>query len=426
MTASPARRVAYRTLRRVTSDAAYADRAFRAEAARAALPPRDRAFAQALAYGAIQRLKTLDQVISTLSSRPLDRIDPSVRDALTLGIYQLVYMDAVADHAAVDETVELVKSTAPAAAGFANAVMRRATREATPLVEALPDDTPAQAAVKHSHPDWLVEMWWDELGADETRALLARDNEPPESAIRANTLRATTAAVASKLPVPTRPAPDLPEGLILDEPFDAHGSEQFARGELTPQSRASMLVAHAVAPRPGERLADLCAAPGAKATHLAALTANRASILAVERNPARAEELRRNAARLGARAVEVHLADAREPLPGAPFDRVLLDPPCSALGTLQARPDVRWQRERARIAEFAALQRELLVAAAGAVRPGGTLTYSTCTISTRENEGLMQRFLAEHPEFQAAGLRRLLPHRDGTDGFFIATLERDR
>jgi 16S rRNA (cytosine967-C5)-methyltransferase len=262
-------------------------------------------------------------------------------------------------------------------------------------------------------------MWWDELGPDETRALLGRDNEPPESAVRVNTLR--TARV--ELPVPAHPAPGLPEGLVLDAPFDVHASAAFSRGEVMPQSRASMLVSRVLDPQPGERVLDLCAAPGAKTTHIAALMEGRGEVVAVEAHEGRAAALEENCRRMGAENVRVLAQDARERV--GVFDRVLLDPPCSDLGTLQSRPDVRWRKDPALIERVAAEQAELLAAAADQVRPGGVLVYSTCTISARENEGRIEAFLSDNSGFRKERLMQLLPHRERTDGFFIARLRRD-
>jgi len=427
--ASAARVVAHRTLLRVERDGAYADAAFRTEAERAGLDARDRAFAQRLAYGAVQRRATIDHVLAGMSSRPLARVDPPLAAALRLGVYQLVWAGGVPDRAAVGETVELAKAAGgQGAASFANAIMRRASRDARAVVEGLGDDTAEAAALAHSVPAWLAAQWWEELGPEDARALIARSNEAPESALRVNTLRATPGEVGDRLAsagVPVEAAPELPEGLVLGAPFDIHGSDLFREGLVMPQSRGSMLVARALAPSPGERVLDLCAAPGAKATHLLALMEGEGSVVAVERRPARAEALAENARRLGADAVEVRVGDAADPQPDGPFDRVLLDPPCSDLGTLQSRPDLRWRKEPETVARVAGVQSGLLDAAAAQVRPGGRLVYSTCTISLEENERQVERFLARSPGFRLAASRRLFPHRDGTDGFFIATLERD-
>ena len=312
-------------LRRVTSEGAFADRAFRTEAERAGLDPRERALAQRLAYGVVQRLRTIDWLLERLASRPLDDIEPAVLDALRLGVLQLLWLDSVPDRAAVDQTVELVKAETPRATGFANAVMRPGRTGGAGLLGTLPESS----AVALSHPEWLAEMWAEAMGPDEAGELMERDNEPAESAVRANELRASPDEVRMALAerdVATRDAPGLPEGIVIDGPFDAHGSDLFERGWLMPQSRASMLVGRVLGPEPGERVLDLCAAPGAKSTHLAALMRGEGEVVSVERNPVRADELRATCARLGAGIVAVREADAREPVDPDGFDRVLLDP----------------------------------------------------------------------------------------------------
>jgi 16S rRNA (cytosine967-C5)-methyltransferase len=415
-----AREVAFRVVRRV-SDGAYADRAFRAEAQRARLSPSDRAFAQQLAYGTVQRRLTLDHVIGRLSDRPLRKLDPPLLDALRIGIYQLLFMDSVPDHAAVAETVELAKTTKGAGYKFANAVLRRATREARDAFARLDDHDAEGAAILHSHPRWLVDLWWNELGPEQTRALLAADNLPAEDAIRVNTLVTTPDAVRPQIPA-SHGDPQLPEALVLDAAFDVEGSGLFKTGAITPQSRASMLVARTLDPRPGERILDMAAAPGVKTTHAAALAGGQAQMAAVEQNLARADELRANCERMHVTPVEVIVEDGRQVVGN--FDRVMLDAPCSNLGTLARRPDARWHKTPAQIAELAELQSELLDAAAGVTKPGGVLVYSVCTISPQEGPLQADRFRERHPEFAETSRRQTLPHEDGTDGFFIARLER--
>ncbi|HEX3690832.1 MAG TPA: 16S rRNA (cytosine(967)-C(5))-methyltransferase RsmB [Solirubrobacteraceae bacterium] len=422
---SAARECAFAVVRRVFEQDAYADRAFHAEAQARRLDGRDRSFAMALAYGTVQRKTTLDHVVAAFSQRPPERLDGPILAALRLGLMQLLLMDGVADHAAVHESVELAKRHARAGSGLVNAVLRRALREGRELLAALDDDTPAGAAVLHSAPLWLAELWWAELGADRARALLAAANAPAESAVRVNTLAAGVADVAAGLGIPVHAAPGLPEGLVLERPFDAYASPQWERGELMPQSRASMAVAHALAPAPGDRVLDLCAAPGAKTSHVAALTADEGEVVAVERHAGRADALRRTLARMHVTSATVQTADATAPRPpDDAFDRVLVDPPCSGLGTLQSRPDLRWRTSPERIADLAPQQARILAAGAAATRPGGTLVYSVCTISRAESDDVLDGFLAGHPGWEAEAPVRLAPDTDGTDGFFIARLRR--
>jgi 16S rRNA (cytosine967-C5)-methyltransferase len=439
---SPARACAYTVVRRVFEHGAYADRVLAAEAQ--ALDPRDRAFAMAIAYGTVQRLRTLDHVAQRLSSRSLERLDPPVLAALRLGIFQLLYLGGVADYAAVDQSVELAKRSRPGAAGLVNAVLRRGAAEGPAIVAELDDADPGGAAILHSVPDWLARLWWVELGAERARELLRHVNDPAESAIRANTLLTSADAVSAALGVPAHPAAGLPDGLVVETGFDAQGSDLWQQGAIMPQSRGSMLVARALAPVAGERVLDLCAAPGGKTTHIAALLENQGEVVAVERHPGRAAALQRTCARMRTSCVSVEVADASEWTSGADggdFDRVLVDPPCSGLGTLQSRPDRRWRATHEAIEELAGLQSRILAAGAAHVAPGGTLVYSVCTISRREGELVLDRFLREHPEFTAEDLAEQLPHwrqaaagphlqllpsREKTDGFFIARCRRLR
>jgi 16S rRNA (cytosine967-C5)-methyltransferase len=419
---APARECAFAVIRRVFERGAYADRALHAEAAQ--IEARDRSLARALVFGTVQRCATLDHVAGRLASRPLKRLDPPVLAALRLGLLQLLFLDGVASHAAVNESVELAKRANPGAAGLVNAVLRRAVREGRAILGELDDRTAEGAAIVHSVPVWLAHKWFDELGSEEARALLRSINQPAESAIRVNSLVCRTGEVLGALPVGARLAAGAPEGIVLEAPFDAHGSTLFRDGAIMPQSRGSMQVARVLAPQPGERVLDVCAAPGAKTTHIAALMGDEGEILAVERHPGRARALERTCARMHVSTVRVRVGEAQALNPGPVFDRVLVDPPCSGLGTLQSRPDLRWRMTPDAIRELVAIQREVLAAAAAATAPGGTLVYSVCTISRMEADELVERFLRDAGDFEERSRRQLLPHRDGTDGFFVAELRR--
>ena len=390
------RAVALAVVRRVFDEGAYADRALRAAAT--GLDGRDRAFAMQLAYGTVQRVRPLDHAIETVGRRPLRKLDPPVRAALRLGAYQLAYTDVPA-HAAADETVELVRAAGlERAVAFANAVMRRLSEGVDGVLARLHEETPAAAALKHSYPDWIAETWWRELGPDGARALMRRQNEPAETAVR---------------------TPDGPKVV------DAIPPEWLESGYAWPQSRGSQLAGAAVGARPGERVLDLCAAPGGKATQLAAAGAE---VVAVEKHPGRARELEENAERLGATGLTVLRADALElPAGLGEFDRALVDAPCSGLGVLNSRPDLRWRAQ-----PLPELQVGLLHAAVERVRPGGTVTYAVCTIHTAENEDVVSALGlppddlgARWPDFRHPTRRECLltlPHVHGTAGFFVARL----
>jgi 16S rRNA (cytosine967-C5)-methyltransferase len=396
---SPARRAAYETVLRVFEQDAYADRTLRTAAA--SLDQRDRALAQRLAYGTIQRVRTIDYAIEELGRRPVRKLDPPVRAALRIGAYELGFLETPR-HAATNEAVELVRvARLDRAVAFTNAVLRRVGDGIAALLETLPE-----GALRHSYPDWVEQVWTRDLGRDGALELMRAQNEAPETVVR------------------------LVRGEIDGEPTDVPGAYRvdrvderaLAEGRIWPQSRGSQLAGLVVGSREGERILDLCAAPGGKATQLLG------EVTAVEKHPGRARELEENAARLGAQNVAVVRADARELPPELrDYDRALVDAPCSGLGVLASRPDLRWRAE-----PLPGPQLELLRAAAERVRPGGTIVYSVCTINADENEavvdgsGLNPEPLGEEwPQFAHPRRPEFLltrPDVHGTSGFFIARL----
>lgn len=396
MSVSPARRVAYEVLLRVFEQDAYADRVFRSAAE--GLDERERAFAQRLSYGAVQRARTLDYAIETLGKRPVRKLDPPVRAALRLGAYQLGYTDT-APHAAANESVELVRrARLEHAVGFTNAVMRRLAAGIRELLDGLPD-----GALKESYPDWIHDVWVRDLGESDALALMRAGNEPLETVVR------------------------LVKGDPPGEPTDVPGAYRVARvddlalaeGRIWPQSRGSQLAGLVVGAQDGERVLDLCAAPGGKATML------HGDVTAVELDPNRASELRANVAHLGRTNVTVVEADATQLPPDLQgFDRALVDAPCSGLGVLSQRPDLRWRAE-----PLPELQLALLRSAAERAR---TIVYSVCTINADENEAIVdasglhvEPLGEEWPQFahpKRPEFLLTLPHVHGTSGFFIARL----
>lgn len=421
---SPARACAFEVVRRVFERGAYADRALAAGAGRVALSARDRALATQIAFGTVQRRATLDHVVERLAEREVRKLTPAVLAALRVGLFQLLFLSGIAEHAAVNESVELAKVGGTAGARLVNAVLRRALRDGPAILSQLDDSTPERAAILHSVPGWLAEQWWRELGGDEARALLKRINDPAESALRVNTLVSSPDAVVSRLPVAARSAPGLPEALVLEGAFDVWSSDLWREGAVMAQSTGSMRVTRMLGPTAGDRVLDLCAAPGGKTTHIAALQHASGEVVAVERHPGRAQALEQTCERMNATGVEVKVGDAAEMSWSPTFDRVLVDPPCSGLGTLQSRPDIRWRASPQSIAELAELQLRILEAGAASTSPGGVLVYSVCTISQAEGDGVIERFMAGHDRFELDERLQLLPPRDGTDGFFIARLRR--
>ena len=403
---APARRAAYDVVLRVFEQDAYADRVFATVAA--GLDARDRGLAQRIAYGTVQRARTLDHAIEVLGRRKVRKLDPPVRAALRIGAYQLGYLDSVPAHAAVGESVELVRAAVlERAVAFTNAVLRRLADGMRGLLASLPEGTPEEAALKHSYPDWVAETWWREWGAADALALMRAQNEAPETVVRL--VRGEIDGEPTDIPAAYR--------------IDRIDEQALAEGRIWPQSRGSQLAGLVVGSQEGERVLDLCAAPGGKATMLAG------DVVAVEKHPGRARELEENVRRLGAANVAVVNADGLTLPPAlAGFDRALVDAPCSGLGILASRPDARWRAE-----PLPDLQLALVRAAAERVKPGGTLVYSVCTINAAENEDLVdasglepEPLGEEWPAFRHPRRPEFLltlPHVHRTSGFFIARLK---
>ena len=402
---------------------------------------RDRRLVTELVYGVTRRRGALDHELEGLCSRPLSQLQPEVREALRLGLYQLRHTDRIPPHAAVHAAVEAVRQAGrPQAAGLVNAVLRRAAAQAPP-----PPST--DVGEEASHPAWLVRRWLDRLGPDETRALLAADNAPAPVTLRVNRLRAERDALLAELAAAgcgAGPGLWLPEAVRLRPGTAPANLQALAAGRCSVQGEGSMLVAHVADPQPGWLCVDVAAAPGGKATHLAEWMGDRGTVVANDSDEGRAQACAANARRLGLHILRTRVGDAR----GLPdefadaCDLVLADVPCSGLGTLAQRADLRWRKREEDVYQLAGLQAEILAAAARCVKPGGRLVYSTCTTEPEENEAVVAGLLAERPDVLPedirgrlpgplaaapegqAGLVRLWPHRHGSEGFFIAVLRR--
>ena len=445
---SPARLAAFEILRRVEEEDSYA--APLLAGAAETLRPEDRALCYELVLGTLRWQLWLDCLIEHYSGRSAEKLDAPVRRALRLGLYQLRRLTRVPASAAVNESVNLAyHARLRSAATFINGVLRRATRE--------PDYDPAEKvnnpiekiAVRTSHPAWLIEKWVAMLGAEEAESLAAANNETPPLSFRVsnrvNELRATTEGIIEKL----RQA-----GVIAEQSRVAPGGwrvrgaaggtilrELASEGLIYIQDEASQLVAQMLGARGGERVLDVCAAPGSKTTHLAALAGDEAMIVAGDVYQHRLRLVREAAERQNLTSVRLLAFDAELSLPFAEesFDRVLVDAPCTGTGTLRHNPEIRWRISNRDITELAARQKKILGNAARVVRRGGRLVYSTCSIEREENECVVEEFLTRNINFrqiavsaspasphvmEEAGGVRTWPHRDDVDGFFMGAFER--
>ncbi len=436
-------------LERVERAGAYADLALHGALERSRLADRDRAFATQLVYGTLRWRGRLDHLLGSVLDRDLGKLQPQVATLLRLGAYQLVFCDRVPARAAVSESVRCARAAGlEPATGLVNAVLRRlASSHAEIPLPSLEQDPLGHLTHALSLPSWLAERWLEELGAAEAAHLARACNEMPPRTVRANRLRTSREALLAELrqrfaeAAPCRFAPD---GLVLGRAGDPARDPAFLDGRMTIQDEGSQLVVELLDARPGEQVLDACAAPGTKATALAERVGPQGQVTALDRHERRLGLVARDARRLGLTNLRTQLADASRPLaecvPAGAFDRVLVDAPCSGLGTLRRNPDLRWRLRPEDPPRLAELQRALLGNVAFALRPGGSLVYSTCTLTHEENQDVVEGFLAEWPEFERAapatlpagirplcderGALRCLPHRHDTDGFFAVRLER--
>ncbi len=440
------RSVALEALEAIDVRGAYADLALPACFRRyPALEARDKRQATELVYGSVRRMNTLDWAVGLfLKGLALSQCDAPVRAALRLGAYQLLYMDNIPVPVAVDATLRALSARNRRAVGLVNAVLRRIGALEGQLPYPDPDSHPLEyLALRYSHPPWMLDHMMPRLGWEEIIAWCQWNNRSPRTTLRVNRLRTSTARFTELLScegIAWKPGRYHEQAVRLERAGRVEELPGYEDGLFQVQDESSMLVGALLEPQPGERVLDMCAAPGGKSTHLAELMDDRGQVWAMDIHPGRVARIRESAERLGLSSIHVIEQDARE-LQGAEqsFDRVLLDAPCSGLGVLARRPDARWRRSPEDIPALAAVQKELLAAAGRYLRPDGVLVYSVCTLTKEEGSDVIDQFVRDHPKFSVAlppmGLARfrgenghltLWPHRHKTDGFVMARLSKSR
>lgn len=412
------------------------------------LKDKDRAFITDLVYGTVKWRLSIDWIIEQFSRVRLKKLSPWILNILRLGIYQLQYTDRIPESAACNESVKLAKKYGhDASSAYVNGVMRNVARSKRNI--AYPDiekDLEKYLSVRFSHPQWLVKIWLERYGRDFTEGLLSENNGIPNFSIRVNTFRTSKDKLIEELEGEGLEVADgqhLSEALIVKNPSSVTRMQAFKAGLFQVQDESSMLVSRVLDPRPGELAMDVCSAPGGKATHMAQLMKNEGAVIARDIHEHKIKLIRETAERLGLSIVKPEKFDALEvdaSLAGK-ADRVLVDAPCTGMGIIRRKPDIKWTRKPEDSVEITKLQRDILKASSAYVKPGGFLVYSTCTIEPEENEGTVEAFLLENPEFTAVDFKELLPaglkqritqkgfiqtypHLDGIDGFFIAKLQR--
>ncbi|NJO80014.1 MAG: 16S rRNA (cytosine(967)-C(5))-methyltransferase [Cyanobacteria bacterium RM1_2_2] len=441
---SNSRQLAFLALRSVHGGA-FADVVLDRVLHQSKVNPMDRRLITELVYGSIRRQRTLDALIDQFAKKPAHHQPPDLRLILHLGLYQLRYLNQIPAAAAVDTTVELTKTNGfKGLAGFVNGLLRQYQRQSAEQdCLQLPADPVGRIAVLHSYPDWIVQLWLEQLGATETEQLCEWLNRAPTIDLRINPLQTTIEQIEAAMQaadIHVSRVAHLPQALRLPQGI---GSIQnlpgFTEGWWTVQDSSAQLVSHLLDPQPGNCVIDACAAPGGKTTHIAELMQDRGSVWACDRQASRLKKLQENVARLQLHSVQICAEDSRKITQfTGQADRVLLDAPCSGLGTLHRHADARWRQTPQTVVELAQLQAELLHHTATWIKPQGSLVYATCTLHPQENEAVIQQFLQQHPSWQIEppaadnpaapfaqpeGWIKVLPHRQNMDGFFMVRLK---
>jgi len=434
----------------ITSKEAYLNIALNNHLKNSEFGTQDRAFITELVYGVIKWQLTLDYIISLFSKIKLSKMSQWILNILRLGVYQIIFMDRVPESAACNECVKLSKRYGhKASSNFVNAVLRNVARNKNNIEYPDPNkDTIKYLSVKYSHPEWLVKYWTKWLGREFTENLLDANNNPPELTIRTNTLKTNPSELIARMNsegVEAIHGKYVEDALILKGTVSVADLKAHKTGLFQVQDESSMLAVRILDPQPGENVADLCSAPGGKTAYIAQLMKNRGMVLARDVHPQKVKLVRDAASLLGIDIVKTEVFDSTvfDETLKEKFDRVLVDAPCTGLGIIRRKADIKWRRKPEDLESLRKIQIKILDNAARYVKPGGVIVYSTCTIQKDENQGVVEAFLNEHPEFEKEsldgyipaslagtttkqGFVQVFPHVHQIDGFFIARFRRSR
>ena len=442
------RQIAFLALREVHRRGAFADAALDRTLGNSQLNDLDRRLVTELVYGSVRRMRSIDFIIDKLATKKSSQQPPDLRTILHLGIYQLQYLNNIPPSAAVNTTVQLAKENKLSGlSSFVNGLLRQYIRltetDLNPLTITNYKSSVERLGILHSFPDWLVELWIEQIGETETEQLCEWFNQSPTIHLRINPLKSSIAQIEAAFKacnISTSRIPNLPQALRLNSSTGAiQNLPGYREGWWTIQDSSAQLVTHLLDPQPGEIIIDACAAPGGKTTHSAELMKDTGTIYACDKTASRLKKLTENADRLQMKSIKIHTGDSREfPEFINLADRVLLDAPCSGLGTLHRRADARWRHTPENIQQQSQLQSELLANAARFVKSGGVLVYATCTIHPLENEQVVRSFLDSNPDWQIEpptidlpvqpspeGWVKVWPHKHIMDGFFMVRLKRN-
>lgn len=409
--------------------------------------PKDENLVREIVYGVIENLTYIDYIISKLSTKKIEKIHPKILDILRIGVYQIAFTDKIPDRAAVNESVNLAKKYVHGgAAGFVNGILRNFSRRKAEMMKIESGDKLEFLSIKYSHPKWMVKRWIKAYGEDFTERLLNANNSKPKLNLRVNTLKTdkdTLKQALTNYGYEVHDTKYAKDGIVVENPVRITDIDEFIQGHFTIQDESSMLVAQIANPKEDSIILDLCSAPGGKATHLAQIMNNKGRIICWDIYEHKLELVRENASRLGINIIETKLQDAQvldESMIGI-ADICIVDAPCSGLGIIRRRPEIKWNRKEEDIEDLVKIQRNILNNASKYVKPGGLIIYSTCTIEENENINMIEEFLNKNKDFTLSpfdqlisfdenmssskeGYIQMFPNIHGTDGFFISRIKK--